>query len=347
MIDALLKEIALQKDYLSGETIETIYFGGGTPSLLEADDIAEIIDRIQQFHTLSSHPEITLEANPDDLNAVKIRALRQTPVNRFSIGVQSFYDEDLSWMNRSHNAEEAESAIKRTQDAGFDNITADLIYGYPLLSDQKWLSNIEKLVNIAVAHISCYSLTVETGTALHSFIQHGKQKPLNDSQSAAQFILLMQKLNAAGFIHYEISNFALPGRESKHNSNYWKGNKYLGIGPSAHSFNGISRQWNVANNAKYLLAIQTDTIPYSEEVLTINNRFNEYIMTSLRTIWGADMSFIQSAFGEHHLNALKLKLAEMAPKNWLEIKDEKVTLTQDGKLFADQIASEFFITDDE
>lgn len=347
IVNALLTEIVIQQDFLSGEKVETIYFGGGTPSLLAADDIKRIIAHIQKYHPLSFEAEITLEANPDDLNQTKIRELKQSPINRFSIGVQSFFDEDLHWMNRSHRAQEAESAIKRVQDAGFENITADLIYGYPLLSDEKWQQNIQKMIDLAVVHLSCYGMTVEKGTALDHFIKTGKQKAINDGQSAAQFEQLMQQLAEAGFVHYEISNFSKPGRESQHNSNYWRGQKYLGIGPSAHSFNGSARQWNVANNAKYLAEINLKNIPATREELSVNNRFNEYLMTSLRTIWGTDLDYINTEFGTDYTKKMKVKLAEFIQKNWLKTESGKLYLTTEGKLFADHIASDFFVIDDE
>ena len=246
---ALLHEIKLQKTYLAGETIETIYFGGGTPSLLNGEEINGIIDAITQTHTVAAGAEITLEANPDDLDHNKIKALRQTPINRFSIGIQSFFDDDLIWMNRAHRSTEAESSVKRAQDTGFENITVDLIYGYPLLTDQKWKTNMEKVFGLDVPHVSAYSMTVEPRTALASFIKNKKQAPMNEEQSAEQFMQLMDTMAPHGFEQYEISNFCKPGHYSRHNTNYWKGVKYLGIGPSAHSFNGETRQWNIANNA--------------------------------------------------------------------------------------------------
>ena len=256
MVAALRQEIMLQKSYLGSQRIETIYFGGGTPSLLSADEIQLLLAVITDNFDTAEDAEITLEANPDDLNPQKVKELRQTLVNRFSIGIQSFYEEDLKWMNRAHTASEAESAVKRVQDAGFENITADLIYGYPLLSNPKWQNNIQKLLEFKIPHVSSYSMTVEPATALASFISKGKQQPMNESQSAEQLTILIEDLTTAGFEHYEISNFALPGRYSKHNSNYWKGVSYLGIGPSAHSFNGETRQWNIANNAKYIELIE-------------------------------------------------------------------------------------------
>jgi oxygen-independent coproporphyrinogen-3 oxidase len=345
MIEALIHELVLQKNYLEGQKVETIYFGGGTPSLLEADELTRILDALSAQFNLATDLEITLEANPDDLTIQKVKNFKQTPINRFSIGVQSFFDEDLMWMNRSHSASEAESAIKRVQDAGFENITADLIYGYPLLSDEKWSTNIRQMLELHIPHISCYSMTIEPGTALAHFTKQGKSKPINERQSAAQFIELMDKLQEAGFLHYEISNFAQSGYESKHNTNYWKGEFYLGIGPSAHSFNGVSRQWNIANNANYLAAIAKHQVPAQVEVLTLNNRFNEYLMTSLRTHWGADMHYVRSNFGTEYANLVLAKAETMLQKNWIKVEDEILVLTEEGKLFADHIAAEFFIID--
>jgi len=345
MIEALIHELVLQKNYLEGQKVETIYFGGGTPSLLEADELTRILDALSAQFNLANDLEITLEANPDDLTIQKVKNFKQTPINRFSIGVQSFFDEDLMWMNRSHSASEAESAIKRAQDAGFENITADLIYGYPLLSDEKWSTNIRQMLELHIPHISCYSMTIEPGTALAHFTKQGKSKPINERQSAAQFIELMDKLQEAGFLHYEISNFAQSGYESKHNTNYWKGEFYLGIGPSAHSFNGVSRQWNIANNANYLAAIAKHQVPAQVEVLTLNNRFNEYLMTSLRTHWGADMHYVRSNFGTEYANLVLAKAETMLQKNWIKVEDEILVLTEEGKLFADHIAAEFFIID--
>ena len=249
MLQALVKELHLQKEYLKGQTIETIYFGGGTPSILPATDINLLLDTITQLHTVSADAEITLEANPDDLDKTKIQELRQTPVNRFSIGIQSFFDDDLLWMNRVHRAQEAEASVKRAQDAGFENITVDLIYGYPLLTDAKWKQNLDKVFELEVPHVSSYSMTVEPQTALASFIRNRKQPPMNEQQSAGQFSYLMEAMQIRGFEHYEISNFCKPGHYSRHNSNYWRGVSYLGIGPSAHSYNGRARQWNIANNS--------------------------------------------------------------------------------------------------
>ena len=345
MLNALRNEIKLRRQYLGNEKIETIYFGGGTPSVLNSEDIHALIGEITSTFDVYDHAEITLEANPDDLHAQKVKELRQTPLNRFSIGVQSFYEEDLKWMNRAHNATEAESSVKRVQDAGFENITVDLIYGFPLLSNIKWEQNIQKLLELGIPHISSYSMTVEPKTALAMFIAKGKEKAMNENQSSEQFMTLINRLTEAGFEHYEISNFAKPGMYSKHNSNYWEGVNYLGIGPSAHSFNGESRQWNIANNHRYISEIQENKIPAELEFLTPENRINEYIMTSLRTSKGMDLNFIAKKFGTEYSNRIQKELEVFVEKDWLSINDKKVILNLEGKLFADLIASELFISD--
>jgi oxygen-independent coproporphyrinogen-3 oxidase len=343
MLAAIHKEILLQKSYLENQKIETIYFGGGTPSLLSADQISLLIAKIHETFEVINHPEITLEANPDDLGVEKLKDLRNTELNRLSIGVQSFFDEDLKWMNRAHFAKEAESAIKRAQDFGLENITIDLIYGYPLLSDDKWKQNISKAIDFEIPHISSYSMTVEPQTALASFINKGKQKPMDDAQSANQFQILIEELISNGFEHYEISNFAKPNQYSKHNTNYWRGVNYLGVGPSAHSFNVETRQWNVANNAKYLAELLKDKIPFEIEKLSLENKYNEYIMTSLRTQWGVDLIKIEQDFSERQKKNLLACAEEYLDKDWLALADEKLILTMNGKLYADKIASELFI----
>lgn len=343
MLKALRHELLLRKNYLGNQSIETIYFGGGTPSLLSANELQVLLGEIVDQFDVSSNAEITIEANPDDLNPQRVKELRQTLINRFSIGIQSFFEEDLRWMNRAHSAIEAQSSIKRVQDAGFENITADLIYGYPLLSNPKWEHNIQELIQLHIPHISSYSMTVEPATALSTFIKKGEQKAMDEGQSAAQFLILMEQLKEAGFEHYEISNFAKPGSYSKHNSNYWEGVSYLGIGPSAHSFNGESRQWNISNNAKYIDQIQNGKIPSETEILTKENRINEYIMTSLRTSKGMDLNKIKDQFGSDYANEIKNNLEPLTEKNWILMNDQLITLTTDGKLFADHIASELFI----
>ena len=341
LIQALLREIKLQNHFLNGETIETIYFGGGTPSLLEGEEINLLINAITDIHTVSSGAEITLEANPDDLDQQKLKALKQTPVNRFSIGIQSFFDDDLAWMNRVHRANEAEASVKRAQDAGFENITVDLIYGYPLLTDQKWKYNLDKVFELKIPHISSYSMTVEPRTALALFIKQKKQAPMSDEQSAEQFSQMMEAMALHGFEHYEISNFCLPDHYSRHNTNYWKGVKYLGIGPSSHSYDGEKRQWNIANNSKYIQAINNKAIPAEIEILSEENRLNEYIMTSLRTQWGLDLKHLNN-IAKGASDQLLKEAEEFFDKDWIRREDKTIYLTQKGKLYADHIASGLF-----
>jgi oxygen-independent coproporphyrinogen-3 oxidase len=343
LLQALVKEIQLQKNYLQGQTIETIYFGGGTPSVLQASEITLLLDTITGLHTVTADAEITLEANPDDLDKLKLTDLRETAVNRFSIGIQSFFDDDLQWMNRVHRAQEAEASVKRAQDSGFENITVDLIYGYPLLTDQKWKHNLDKVFELSVPHISAYSMTVEPQTALASFIRNKKQPAMNEQQSSEQFLMLMDAMQTKGFEHYEISNFCKPAHYSRHNSNYWCGVSYLGIGPSAHSYNGTCRQWNIANNAKYIQQIYAGTLPAEIEELTEINRLNEYIMTSLRTAWGLDLDHLNTIAGG--TAALLSKEAQpYLERGWIIKKENKIYLTQTGKLYADHIAAELFFS---
>lgn len=336
------KEISLQTGYLDDKRIESIYFGGGTPSLLEADDISRLIDAVAFHFDVLPDAEITLEANPDDLDGRKVTAMRLTPVNRFSIGIQSFFEEDLRWMNRAHSAIEASKAIQRVQDSGYNNLTADLIYGYPLLTNWKWQQNIDRLLDFGIPHVSAYSMTVEPQTALAAFIRKGSQSPMDEEQSAAQFEQLMERLIAAGYEQYEISNFAKPGQYARHNSNYWRGVSYLGIGPSAHSFDGYTRQWNVRNNAKYIQAIQSGIVPCEREELSTRDRINEYIMTALRTVWGLDLEYVAHSFGTNYYTALRGELQPFVSRGDVALIGEVATLTHRGKLLADRIASELF-----
>lgn len=342
LLQALHQEMKLQKNYLQGEIIETIYLGGGTPSVLEAAEIDFLLEEIFNNFMVKADVEITLEANPDDLNPQKIFNLKQTPVNRFSIGIQSFFDEDLAWMNRAHRSNEAFYAIKEVQNAGFNNITADLIYGYPLLTDAKWQHNLSQLFELKVPHLSAYSLTVEPKTALASFISKKKQPEMNDEQSAAQFEFLMDETEKQGFEHYEISNFSLPGWHSRHNSNYWNSVKYLGIGPSAHSFNGETRQWNVANNQQYLAAISQNQISFTTEILSENDRINEYIMTALRTSNGLNLDRAKQLSVNSSEKILKVAASFIA-KNWIIQNEQFLTLSRSGKLYADYIAAQLFL----
>jgi oxygen-independent coproporphyrinogen-3 oxidase len=335
MTEAICREIVMKKDRITDQ-VGSIYFGGGTPSILPQKSFEKIFNTLTTHFSIAADAEITIETNPDDLD-----------VNRFSIGVQSFFNEDLVWMNRAHNAVEADTCIKRSQDAGFENLSIDLIYGYPLLTDEKWHSNINKAIGLQVPHLSAYSLTVEPRTALAAAIKKGKQVPVNDEQSAAQFISLIKKSDAAGFDHYEISNFSLPGRHAVHNTNYWRGVPYLGIGPSAHGFNTNVRYLNIANNAKYLSQIADGKLPETIEELDLYDRFNEYIMTSLRTMWGTDLNKVERDYGNAFKTATIKNSKSFIQRNWLEHKDDLLTLTLDGKLFADYIASELFLIDED
>ncbi|MEZ4958845.1 MAG: radical SAM family heme chaperone HemW [Saprospiraceae bacterium] len=341
MVAAMLHELKLQKDYLGGEPVETIYFGGGTPSLLDRRDLDLFFDEIfKQFKVETSGLEITLEANPDDLTPLKISELRQTPVNRFSIGVQSFSEADLKFMNRAHNAREAISCIENVQAAGFENLTIDLIYGSPTTSDTQWAANLEQVFRFNIPHLSCYCLTVEEKTALASFIKTGKAKPVDEKQAERQFKFLMKQASAQGYDHYEISNFAKPGWHSRHNSSYWQGKKYLGIGPSAHSFNGESRQWNVANNSQYMKALKEGKVPFEKEILMPAQRYNEYVMVSLRTMWGCDLEQIRAlGFEKHFLENATVYLEE----GLVERIENKFKLTEKGKFLADGIAAALFV----
>lgn len=345
MLEAIANELKMRSAYLVDKNINSVYFGGGTPSILNAFEIQKIIDQIANTYELSPTAEITLEANPDDLNENKVQALRNTSINRFSIGIQSFHEEDLSWMNRAHNAQEADSSIKRVQDAGFENITCDLIYGYPLLSNLKWKSNIQKLIDLNVPHISSYNMTVESRTALAHFIKKGTTQAISEQQGAEQMLILIDYLTSNGYEHYEISNFAKHKNFAIHNTNYWMGKHYLGIGPSAHSFNGESRSWNIANNAKYIKGIVDGTPNYESEKLSTNDRYNEYIMTSLRTMWGINAGIILERFGNDYVEYMEREIKQFIKTEEVEVYDiAYYRLTAQGKLMADHIASELFIT---
>ncbi|TKC01869.1 radical SAM family heme chaperone HemW [Pedobacter cryotolerans] len=345
MVDAICKEIKLKQHRITDQ-VSSIYFGGGTPSVLSSASLEKIFNTLVDCFSISADAEITIETNPDDLDAKKIAELRKLPINRFSIGIQSFFEQDLVWMNRAHNAQEAQTCIKRSQDAGFENLSIDLIYGYPLLTDEKWFSNIQTAIDLQTPHISAYSLTVEAKTALANAIEKGKQTGLSDEQSASQFLILTDKLTTAGFEHYEISNYALPGKYAIHNTNYWKGITYLGIGPSAHGFDGHNRYINVANNAKYLSLLADNKLAETVEELSQTDRFNEYIMTSLRTMWGLDLQKITSDFGKLFELETRRQMKPFIERGQITLDGNIIKLTTNGKLFADGIAAELFVDDD-
>lgn len=349
LLIALLKEIELQKDYLADETAETIYFGGGTPSLLQIADVRLLIEKIKQISRVSNDAEITLEANPDDITEEKLTGWKEIGINRLSIGVQSFFEEDLLWMNRAHNAQQAIDNLQLAIQQ-FDNITIDLIYGHPLLTDKKWRQNVEKTIQLNIPHISCYALTVEPKTPLQKMILEKKKENIQQEKQAEQFLLLMQWLEDAGYEQYEISNFARPGRRSRHNSSYWQGKKYLGLGPSAHSFDGGSRQWNISNNNAYIGSLARNEIPLEKEILTPAQQVNEYIMTSLRTAEGLDLEKVGSwpaRVPSEELGVQNQKLVARSQKfideGKLILKENKLILTREGKLFADGIAAGLFV----
>jgi oxygen-independent coproporphyrinogen-3 oxidase len=340
-VQALLKEISLQQNYLPAEPVNTIYFGGGTPSLLTIDELTGILQTLRQQFNVAADAEITLEANPDDLGEEKLKEWRQAGVNRLSIGVQSFFEDDLRWMNRAHTAQQAIDNLQLAKKY-FDNITIDLIYGTPTLPDDKWQHNVQQAIALGIPHLSCYALTVEPGTALASMITKHKTTDVNSEDQARQFLLLMNWMQAAGYEHYEISNFALPGMRSRHNSSYWQGASYLGLGPSAHSFNGKSRQWNLSNNALYIKSLNEDTVPFEIETLTETQRLNEYIMTSLRTMEGLHVEFVAGRFGEKAAAKLKLEAQPFIDSGKMQWSNNYLQLTKEGKLFADGIAAELF-----
>lgn len=338
MLSCLVQEIGMRKDELEDELVETIYLGGGTPSVLKSNEIHQILDAVYANFKVTEDPEITLEANPDDLTQERIQELANSQVNRLSIGIQSFFEEDLQMMNRAHNADEAKLCLKEATKY-FDNITIDLIYGIPNMSVDMWKQNIHTALDFGISHISSYALTVEPKTALDSFIQKGTYPPLDEQLAKEHFDVLINELNDNGFVHYEISNFGKPNYFSKHNTSYWKGKKYLGIGPSAHSFSGNKRSWNVANNSIYIKSIQQEKLPLESEVLTKEDQYNEYVMTGLRTIWGVSLDSIDEKFKEKLLQTAQKFIDE----DLLEITDNKLKTTPKGKFLADGLASELFI----
>ncbi len=339
---ALLKEIEWRLHYLQGETVETVYFGGGTPSLLPASDIDKILQSVVSHFKISGDPEITLECNPDDMLPESLSYWKKSGINRLSIGIQSFFTEDLVWMNRAHDATQAITAIEQAKAAGFDNYSLDLIYGTPLLSDEKWGRNLHKAISLDPPHLSCYALTVEPKTALYKMIRLNKTPDVQPDRQANQFLMGIHALESAGYEHYEISSFAKPGKRSRHNSSYWQSKKYLGLGPSAHSFDGSSRQWNIANNALYIKSVKEGFPSFESENLQPRDVLNEYIMTSLRTMEGLDLTYVSTQFGTGRSSLLERNAVEYIQSGQMIRTEEKLVLTKKGKLFADGIASALF-----
>jgi len=342
MISALNKELELRKDEFDDEVVETIYFGGGTPSVLLSKEIDSLIETVYRNYHVADKPEITLEANPDDLSEERIIALSQSRINRLSIGIQSFFDQDLKFMNRAHSAEEAHHSLTLARRL-FDNISIDLIYGTPNMTNERWRENIKKAVSFNIPHISCYALTVEPKTALAKFIENGKVAPLEDAIAEAHFHILLKEMEAAGFENYEISNFGKPGYFSKNNTAYWMQKKYIGIGPSAHSYDGIRRGWNIKNNSKYIKSITERKLPMEIEVLSATDRYNEYVMTGLRTVWGVSLKRIAAENGPKYEAYLLKQAQKHIKREHLYMEDNLLRTTKKGRFLADGIAADLFM----
>lgn len=346
MVRAIQTELVSRAEEWKNTPVETIYFGGGTPSLLSYEELMLILDRIYTLGNIHPEAEITLEANPDDLKKDKMQDWKKSPVNRFSIGVQSFYDDDLKRMNRAHRAEEADYGIKLAQDNGFENITIDLIYGIPGSSSRKWGQNLEKAFSLNIQHLSSYCLTIEEKTAFGKWEAGGQLKQVPDEEVLAQYRTLVEIAAARGFEHYEVSNFALPGKRSKHNSSYWQGKPYMGAGPSAHSFDGDrTRRWNISNNPQYLRHMTEGTRHYEEELLDVRDRYNEYVMTGLRTREGIDTETIRMRFGIRILETFDREITNACTREWMIQNGNTLRLTDEGMFKADRIASDLFLTE--
>lgn len=343
LVAAICKEAVLRKTFLQ-ETVDTIYFGGGTPSLLSGSELEILLNTLNEHYTIAPNAEITLEANPDDIDPKTLNQWHQAGINRLSIGIQSFFEEDLQWMNRAHNAQQANHCIELAQTAGFYNLTIDLIYGTPGLTNERWKQNIETALTLGIPHLSCYALTVEPNTALDVMVRKGTKEEVDADHQAIHFNILTETLQNAGFEHYEISNFAKPGFRSKHNSSYWQGNPYLGLGPSAHSFDGhVTRQWNISNNPLYISSLQQGIIPFESEMLTMVQRINEYLMSSLRTIEGISLNFLEKNWGEERKQeVLKAAQIHVVQQN-IQLQEQHIILTAQGKFLADGIAADLFV----
>jgi oxygen-independent coproporphyrinogen-3 oxidase len=346
MVQAIVDELELAKGYLDGESLKTIYFGGGTPSLLDEYELKHIFEAIHKHYHVEKDAEITLEANPDDLSNEKASIIRWSPVNRLSIGVQSFHDDDLHTLNRVHTSLQSIDVILKMQDEGMTNISIDLIYGIPGLTDTKWHQNLDTFLQLGLPHLSAYSLTVESHTTLEWLIKKGRSRPVNEEQSIDHFKILQDFAANHGYIQYEISNYCLPGMQSKHNSAYWSGEKYLGVGPSAHSFNGNSRRWNISNSMAYIDSIKKGTLNYEEEILTPNQKFNEYLLTSLRTIEGCDLGLIEKRFGIAFKEHIEQEVILNLSREKYFVINHHLILTPEGMLFADGIASDLFLVEE-
>jgi oxygen-independent coproporphyrinogen-3 oxidase len=342
LISALLKEMEIRKNFFYDEKISTVYFGGGTPSLLTSEEIFELWNGLDKNFSLGDVKEVTLEANPEDLTRDYLKKLRETPVNRLSIGIQSFFDEDLKSMNRIHDAKTAIQCVRNAFEAGFENITIDLIYGIPGMTHERWEKNLAMALSLPVNHLSCYALTVEEKTTLAAMIKKQEAPPVDDQLSAEHFERLMEVMDEIGWDHYEISNMAVSeAYRSVHNSNYWSGGAYLGLGPSAHSYINGQRSWNVSNNARYISALKDNSLPSESEQLTDFMKFNEYIMTSLRRKEGVSKNYIRTQFGETFITHLEKEMEKINPRFFTD-RQSYIRLSREGRLFADRIASDLF-----
>ena len=342
LISCLVKEIELRKKELNSQIVETIYFGGGTPSMLSSKEIYLLIAAVYEHHTVVTAPEITLEANPDDLSEEKIIELSKTPINRLSIGVQSFFEKDLKLMNRAHSSSEAHASLKIAT-RYFENISVDLIYGIPGLTNEEWQQNIQTALRFNIPHISSYALTVEPKTALEALIKKGEIEKVDDDLAQRQFFILRDVLEQEKFVHYELSNFGKQNYFSKNNTAYWLGKSYIGIGPSAHSFDGKLRSWNVRNNTKYIKEIEQDRLPIEREVLSITDRYNEYVMTGLRTIWGVSLEKIKTDFGSKYVTYIQTESEKYIQQKLLCIEDDTLKTTKEGAFLVDGIAAHLFL----
>ena len=338
----MVAELEDEKQYLQGEAVQTIYFGGGTPSILDVSDLKLLLQTIHANYPIAANAEVTLEANPDDINMEMLSVWKEIGINRLSVGIQSFFEAELKWMNRAHNANQAAECIEMLQKAGFTNYSIDLIYGSPMLTDEQWKQNVEKVISLKIPHLSCYALTVEERTPLYKLIDTKKSEAVDADKQARQFTMLMKWLKEAGYHHYEVSNFALPGLESRHNSSYWQGKKYLGIGASAHSFNGSERRWNIDNNHLYMNGIREHQPMREKEILTTEQKLNEYLMISLRTSTGIDLNYLKAVWGEKEANRVLAQLKKYLDHNLVTLQHDHAILTNEGMLLADGIASSLF-----
>jgi oxygen-independent coproporphyrinogen-3 oxidase len=341
----MLKEAVIRSDYLEGEDISTIYIGGGTPSLLETKDISDILNRLRKIFPVNNDCEITVELNPDDADIQYLKGLKDGGVNRISLGIQSWRDEDLKFLNRRHDSARAEKALKDSIDTGFDSVTADLIYGLPGLSSDAWEKNLEKTLAFDIKHLSAYHLTIEEGTALGKLKKQGHLSEIDEEESNNQFNILIEMTESAGFIHYEISNFGKEGYFSRHNTNYWKQVSYIGLGPSAHSFNNYSRQWNIKDVKKYISAINADKPFFEKEELGMKTRFNEYIMTSLRTMWGIDLDYVERVFEKEGYDYIMNLSGRFIGYGLMKQENKSLVLTTQGKMISDNVISEFMMVE--